>query len=208
MVDILLISLALSFLAECFKYYASILKPILFSFMNLQERIIETIRNVPDFPKPGIMFKDITPLLKDVRLSIEITEAFADYWRSHQIGAIVGIESRGFIWGNSLAQKLEVPFIPIRKKGKLPGETISYKYDLEYGSAEVEIRKDAISKGQRVLVHDDLLATGGTAIAAAELVKMSGGEVAGFSFLVELSFLNGKGRLKPYDSAIHSLVTY
>ncbi|WP_370086702.1 adenine phosphoribosyltransferase [Ekhidna sp.] len=176
--------------------------------MNLQERITQTIRNVPDFPKAGIMFKDITPLLKDVKLSADITNAFAEYWVSYNIDAIVGIESRGFIWGNSLAQKMGVPFVPIRKKGKLPAETYSFEYDLEYGSAEVEIHKDGIAAGQRVLVHDDLLATGGTAIAAAELIKISGGEVAGFSFLVELEFLNGAEKLKRYNSEINSLVSY
>lgn len=176
--------------------------------MNLQERITKSIRTIPDFPKPGIMFKDITPLLKDVELSKDITRAFADYWSSYQIDAIVGIESRGFIWGNSLAQHMGIPFIPIRKKGKLPAETISYQYDLEYGSAEIEIHKDAILKDQKILIHDDLLATGGTAIAAAELVKMSGGEIAGFSFLVELGFLKGANELKNYSPQIHSLITY
>ncbi len=176
--------------------------------MNLQERIIETIRDVPDFPKPGIMFKDITPLLKDVKLSSDITDAFASHWAEFKIDVIVGIESRGFIWGNSLAQKMKIPFVPIRKKGKLPAETYSFKYDLEYGSAEVEIHKDGIMSGQRVLVHDDLLATGGTAVAAAELIKISGGEVAGFSFLVELGFLKGGENLVHYDAEIHSLVKY
>lgn len=176
--------------------------------MNLQERITESIRTIPDFPKPGIMFKDITPLLQDVSLSKEITQAFADHWMNHDVEVIVGIESRGFIWGNSLAQHMGIPFVPIRKKGKLPAETHAYKYDLEYGSAEVEIHKDAIFNGQRVLIHDDLLATGGTAMAAAELVKMSGGNVAGFSFLVELAFLNGSKELEGYESSIHSLVSY
>ena len=176
--------------------------------MDLEERITQGIRTVPDFPKPGIMFRDITPLLKDVELSREITNAFAKYWSTHGLDAIVGIESRGFIWGNSLAQNMGIPFIPIRKKGKLPAETLAYKYDLEYGSAEVEIHKDAILKDQRVLVHDDLLATGGTAIAAAELIKMSGGQVAGFSFLVELGFLEGSKELNGYTKEIHSLVTY
>ncbi|MEO9871669.1 adenine phosphoribosyltransferase [Ekhidna sp.] len=176
--------------------------------MNLQERIINSIRDVPDFPKPGIVFKDITPLLKDVSLSSDITKALADYWSRIDIDAIVGIESRGFIWGNSLAQKLGIPFIPIRKKGKLPADTFSYKYDLEYGSAEMEIHRDGILQNQKVLVHDDLLATGGTAMAAAELIKVSGGEVAGFSFLVELGFLKGVNSLKPYDCDVHSLITY
>lgn len=176
--------------------------------MNLEERIINTIRDVPDFPKPGIVFKDITPLLKDVQLSADITDAFADYWRGHEMDVIVGIESRGFIWGNALAQKLNIPFVPVRKKGKLPAETHSFAYDLEYGSAEVEIHKDGILNDHKVLIHDDLLATGGTAIAAAELVKMAGGEVSGFSFLVELGFLNGRNTLKNYSSEIHSIVSY
>ncbi|MEP0984961.1 adenine phosphoribosyltransferase [Ekhidna sp.] len=176
--------------------------------MNITERIVASIRDVPDFPKPGITFKDITPLLKDVKLSADITNELVEYWSTHDIDVVVGIESRGFIWGNSLAQQMKIPFIPIRKKGKLPAETHSFKYDLEYGSAEVEIHKDAILNGQKVLIHDDLLATGGTAIAAAELVRVSGGIVAGFSFLVELSFLNGIKDLKTYSDHIHSLVSY
>lgn len=176
--------------------------------MNLTERISQSIRTIPDFPKPGIMFKDITPLLKDVELSKDITQALCEYWQSYNLDAVVGIESRGFIWGNSLAQNLGIPFVPIRKKGKLPAKTHAYKYNLEYGTAEVEIHEDALLEGQRVLIHDDLLATGGTAIAAAELVKMSGGEIEGFSFLVELGFLNGSQELTSYSSLIHSLVTY
>jgi adenine phosphoribosyltransferase len=174
----------------------------------LTERIKSVIRDVPDFPKPGIIFKDITPLLQDVELSKEITSALAEYWKDKGIDVIVGIESRGFIWGNALAQAMNIPFVPIRKKGKLPADTYSFKYDLEYGSAEVEIHKDGISKGQNVLIHDDLLATGGTAIAAAELIKMCGGKVAGYSFLVELSFLNGKEMIAKNGEKIHSLVSY
>jgi adenine phosphoribosyltransferase len=176
--------------------------------MDLQQRIKDAIKDVPDFPKPGIMFKDITPLLKDVQLSADITDAFATYWKVFSVDAVVGIESRGFIWGNAIAQKMGVPFIPVRKKGKLPGDTYSFKYDLEYGSAEVEMHKDGIKKGQKVLVHDDLLATGGTAIAAAELIKKAGGELAGLSFLVELSFLHGQIALEKYKSNVHSLITY
>ena len=176
--------------------------------MNLEERIKTQIRDIPDFPKPGIVFKDITPLLKDVSLSDEITDAFATYWHQHKIDAIVGIESRGFIWGNAMAQRMKLPFVPVRKKGKLPAETYAYEYDLEYGSAEVEIHIDGLNRGMNVLVHDDLLATGGTAKAAAELIRRCGAEVAGFSFLVELSFLNGKSFLEPYGSKFHSLITY
>jgi adenine phosphoribosyltransferase len=174
----------------------------------LIDRIKSVIRDVPDFPKPGIIFKDITPLLQDVELSKEITSALAEYWKDKGIDVIVGIESRGFIWGNALAQAMNIPFVPIRKKGKLPADTYSFKYDLEYGSAEVEIHKDGISKGKNVLIHDDLLATGGTAIAAAELIKMCGGKVAGYSFLVELSFLNGKEMIAKNGEKIHSLVSY
>jgi len=176
--------------------------------MNIEKRIIKSIRDVPDFPKPGIVFKDITPLLMDSVLSADITSAFADYWHSFNLDAIVGIESRGFIWGNSIAQKLDLPFIPVRKKGKLPADTHSHAYELEYGTAEVEIHKDAIKKDMRVLIHDDLLATGGTASAAAELVNKSKGEVAGFSFLVELGFLEGRTSLVQYTDQFHSLVSY
>lgn len=176
--------------------------------MSLKDQIISSIRDVPDFPKPGIVFKDITPLLQDVVLSKKITLAFAEYWSDRQIDVIVGIESRGFIWGNSLAQEMNIPFVPIRKKGKLPADTFSYKYDLEYGSAEIEIHKDGIFAGQNVLIHDDLLATGGTAVAGAELIKMCGGSVAGYSFLVELSFLNGREVIAKNGEEIHSLVSY
>ncbi len=176
--------------------------------MNLQERIKSTIRDVADFPKPGILFKDITPLLTDVSLSRDITTTLAQYWKKYEIDVIVGIESRGFIWGNVLAQTLGLPFVIIRKKGKLPGETHTYEYDLEYGSAEIELHKGMIRAGAQVLVHDDLLATGGTACAAAELVKQAGGKIAGFSFLVTLHFLKGEEALKKYSSQIHSLVSY
>ena len=176
--------------------------------MNLEERIRAKIRDIPDFPKKGILFKDITPLLKDTKLSKEITREIADFWNSKKIDAVVGIESRGFIWGNSIAQIMDIPFVPIRKVGKLPADTHKYKYDLEYGSAEVEIHVDGLDKGMNVLVHDDLLATGGTACAAAELIHISKAKVAGFSFLVELSFLNGQEGLAPYASEIHSLISY
>lgn len=176
--------------------------------MDLIERIKSKIRDVPNFPKEGIMFKDITPLLKDVNLSQEITAALVDFWSGKQVDAVVGIESRGFIWGNAMAQAMKIPFVPIRKIGKLPADTHAYKYDLEYGSAEVEIHKDGLEKGMKVLVHDDLLATGGTARAAAELIKISDAQVAGFSFLVELTFLNGNKELGDYDSLVHSLISY
>lgn len=174
----------------------------------IEKKLSEAIRNIPDFPKPGIQFKDITPVLADPVLSLEVSSAFFERWKAVSIDAVVGIESRGFIYGTSLAQKLKVPFIPVRKVGRLPYETIKYKYDLEYGSAEMEMHIDALKEGQNVLIHDDLLATGGTAAAAAELVKMCRCNVAGFSFLVELSFLKGTDRLKAYSEMIHSLISY
>ncbi|MEQ9303434.1 MAG: adenine phosphoribosyltransferase, partial [Marinoscillum sp.] len=128
------------------------------------------------------------------------------YWKDKGVDAVVGIESRGFIYGLQLAQQLGVPFIPVRKAGKLPFKTIKHAYDLEYGSAEIEIHIDAIEKGQKVLIHDDLLATGGTAKATAELIRKIGGEVVGYSFLVELSFLYGRKELNGVD--VHSLVTF
>ena len=176
--------------------------------MSIQERIKSVIRDVPDFPKPGILFKDITPLLKDAALNRDITEKLADYWSKVEIGVIIGIESRGFLWGNSLAQALGVPFVIARKRGKLPADTYTYMYELEYGSAAIEIHKDAISTGDRVLIHDDLLATGGTAGAVSELVKMAGGQIAGFSFLLALGFLNGKEVIQKYSRRIHYLASY
>lgn len=176
--------------------------------MNIQERIKSTIRDIPDFPKAGILFKDITPILTDAKLSQDITRELANYWKKFDLDVIIGIESRGFLWGSALAQALSLPFVIARKKGKLPAETYEFKYDLEYGTAEIEIHKGAFVEGSKALIHDDLLATGGTARAAAELVKLAGGEVAGFSFLVELSFLSGAKVLDEYKTPIHSLVTY
>lgn len=175
---------------------------------DIQNRLKAAIRAVPDFPKPGILFRDITPVLEDPLLCRAITEAFRTSLQATPIDAIAGIESRGFLFGMPLALAIGVPFITVRKKGKLPWKTVSHKYDLEYGSAEVEMHVDAVKPGMRVLVHDDLLATGGTAAAAAELIRMQGGNVAGFSFLIELSFLNGMDRLKPFNSSVTSLITY
>ena len=174
----------------------------------LENRIKSIIRDVPDFPKPGILFKDITPLLHQHDLSKDIVKALSDQWRNQEVHAIAGIESRGFIYGMSMAQELGLPFIPVRKAGKLPYKTFTHAYELEYGSAEIEIHVDAVSQGMNVLIHDDLLATGGTAAAAATLIKKAGGNVSGFSFLVELSFLQGKQELKPHSDHISSLVTY
>ncbi len=175
---------------------------------NLSERLKQTIRDVPDFPKPGILFKDITPILADPQLSLQVSKAFHDFWKDKGIAALVGIESRGFIYGLQLAQQLGVPFIPVRKAGKLPYKTVRHAYDLEYGSAEIEMHEDSIKPGDHVLIHDDLLATGGTAEAAAQLIEKMKGKVIGFSFLIELSFLNGRTKLHGKDVEIQTLVTF
>lgn len=173
----------------------------------LEERVKKAIRNVPDFPKPGIQFKDITPILLDVNLCKDIVQSFRDDI-SFEVDAIVAIESRGFFFGTLLADRLNVPFIPIRKEGKLPGDCVKYKYDLEYGSASIELHKGFLKPGMKVLIHDDLLATGGTVTAAAELIRMEGAEVAGFSFLVNLSFLSGVNVIEKYSNNILSIATY
>ena len=174
----------------------------------IRDRLDNVIRTIPDFPKEGINFKDITPLLMDPDLSSEIINAFVKKLDSLDVDAIVGVESRGFLFGFLLANKMGVPFIPIRKVGKLPGETLKYKYDLEYGSAEVEIHKSDIQTDWKVLIHDDLLATGGTACAAAELVKALGANVSCFAFVVVLDFLNGREKIKRYSKNIISLKNY
>lgn len=174
----------------------------------IEERIKSVIRDVIDFPKPGIVFKDITPIMLDAKLSIDIVDYLAEMYKDQKIDKIAGIESRGFLLGYPLAMKLGIPFILIRKAGKLPYHKISYSYDLEYGSATIEMHVDAIQSGERVLIHDDLLATGGSAAAAAELVKKCRGEIAGFNFLVELDFLNGSEKLKDYSQNITNLVRY
>lgn len=174
----------------------------------MRSRLEAAIRAVPDFPKPGILFRDITPVLEDPILCRAITEGFREALQDTPVDAIAGIESRGFLFGMPLALALGVPFLTVRKKGKLPWKTVSYKYDLEYGSAEVEMHVDSVKPGMRVMVHDDLLATGGTAAAAAELVRMQGGTVAAFSFLIELAFLNGMDRLKHYNAPVVKLATY
>ena len=175
---------------------------------DLSTSLAAAIRAVPDFPKPGILFRDITPVLEDPVLSTKCVEGFREALAHIEVDAVAGIESRGFLFGMPLALALNVPFVTVRKKGKLPWRTVSYKYELEYGSAEVEMHVDSVKPGMRVLVHDDLLATGGTAVAAAELIKMQGGIVAGFSFLIELEFLNGVDRLKPYNAEIIRLISY
>ena len=174
----------------------------------LEERIEDAIRNVPDFPNKGINFKDITSLLLDPDLTSDIVNSFARSLKNQNIDAIVGIESRGFLFGFLLAQKLNIPFVPIRKSGKLPGNTISTGYDLEYGSAEIEIHTDDIKEGWNIIIHDDLLATGGTALASAKLVKILQANIKGFIFVIELGFLQGRSKLKKYTDNIISLKSY
>lgn len=176
--------------------------------MKTEERVRAVIRDIPDFPQPGILFKDITPLLQDAKLCDDIATAIHHAFRDKEIDAVVGVESRGFLFGMLVAQKFNVPFVPVRKKGKLPARTLSHEYKLEYGSAVVEIHEDAIPAGARVLIHDDLLATGGTAAAAASLVRQLKGEVAGFAFVVGLDFLNGRDVLAAHSTNIYSIVNY
>jgi adenine phosphoribosyltransferase len=168
--------------------------------------IRNTIRLVPDFPKKGIIFKDITPLLHDPKTGTMIVDEFAQRFKGQKIDAIAGIESRGFLFGYALALRMNVPFIPIRKSGKLPWRTVSIDYALEYGTARIEMHEDAVKPGWNVMIHDDLLATGGTAAAAAQLVRQQGGNIAAFSFVVELDFLKGREVLAEYSSQIISLL--
>ena len=165
----------------------------------ISNKLDKAIREVPDFPKPGINFKDITTILLDPELSTEIINTFIARLKGNKIDAIVGVESRGFLFGLMLANKMGIPFIPIRKVGKLPGETLKFKYNLEYGSAEVEVHKSDIKEGWNVVVHDDLLATGGTACAASELIQQLGAKVAGFAFVISLDFLKGNEKLAKYS---------
>lgn len=174
----------------------------------ISDKLKVVIRDIPDFPSPGIVFKDITPILKDPGLCTEIIDAFADQLKEINVDAVTGIESRGFLFGLMLANRLRVPFVPIRKVGKLPCLTVKQDYDLEYGSAAIEIHQDAFLPGSKVLIHDDLLATGGTVEAASRLIEQLGGEVAGYSFIVALDFLGGSVRLKSFSKNILSLVSY
>ena len=176
--------------------------------MNLSEKIKNNIRDVEDFPKPGILFKDITPIFQDQSLCNDIIEGFIVSMNNKIPDAIAGIESRGFLFGILLANRLNIPFILIRKAGKLPYKTVSYEYELEYGTSKIEMHEDAVSPGKNVLIHDDLLATGGTAIAAAELLLHQKANIYGFSFVVNLSFLNGEAKLKKYTNNIISLLSY
>jgi adenine phosphoribosyltransferase len=174
----------------------------------IEQQIKDAIRDIHDFPKPGIIFKDITPILKDPVLCHNITEAFMEKVKGMKIDAIAGIESRGFLFGLTLATRLGIPFIPVRKAGKLPYTVNQKMYELEYGTATIEIHTDAFNPGDRILIHDDLLATGGTVTATSELIKEMGGEVAGFSFVVGLSFLNGREKIEPINDNIVILADY
>ena len=176
--------------------------------MTLSDKLDLAIRNIPDFPKPGIQFKDITPILRDAKLCREITLALTAPFKGKNIDVVAGIESRGFLFGMLMAQELGCAFAVIRKKGKLPHRTVEIEYALEYGSAIIEMHEDEIESGQHVIIHDDLLATGGTAAAAAELIKKVGGRVEAFSFLIEFDFLEGANKLSPFGAPIASLKHY
>ena len=164
------------------------------------------IRDIPDFPSPGIVFKDITPLLLDPAAIGAAIEGLAEWTRPREVDFVVAAEARGFILGAALARELGAGFVPARKPGKLPHDTISAEYILEYGVDALEVHADAIAHGARVLIHDDLFATGGTARALADLVEQIGGRVVGCAFLVELAFLDGRAKLDGFD--VHALVTY
>ncbi|SKB97476.1 adenine phosphoribosyltransferase [Sphingobacterium nematocida] len=174
----------------------------------LESKLKDIVRDIPDFPSPGILFKDITPILKDSNLCSEIVEEFVQRLHGVDIDVIAGVESRGFLFGLMLANKLGVPFVPIRKQGRLPYKTVSESYKLEYGQATIEVHEDAFESGAKVLIHDDLLATGGTVVATAKLIEKLGGEVAGFSFIISLDFLKGEGRLSRFSDRVISLVRY
>ena len=177
--------------------------------MKLEEKVKSIIRDVNDYPKPGIVFKDITPVLSKPELVKQIVQALAEPLRSKKIDAIAAVEARGFILGSLLAQELNCAFIPVRKAGKLPFKTIVQDYALEYGTASIEVHNDAILPGWKVVVHDDLLATGGTAGATGKLIKRLGGEVAAFSFFINLSFLPGKQNIKDeFGVLAHCVVEY
>src|SRR6476659_5385540 len=170
------------------------------------EPLKQLIREVPDFPVKGVLFYDITTLLKDRVGFATLIDALAEYYLPKKPHLVLGMEARGFIFGPALAYRLNAGFVPVRKPGKLPAATEKYDYALEYGTNTLEIHRDAIRKGQRVIIVDDLLATGGTAEATAKLAKQAGAEIAGLGFVVELDFLNGKDKLKPYD--VFSLLHY
>ncbi len=168
--------------------------------------LTQYIRDIPDFPKKGIVFKDITPLLANPSALALAVELLANPFRGKNVDLVVGAESRGFIFGIAVAQALSAGFVPIRKPGKLPAKTTKVTYDLEYGTDSLEIHVDAIKRGQRVVMVDDLLATGGTMRACCDLVKTLGGDICGVTFLIELGFLNGREKFREYET--HSIIRY
>jgi adenine phosphoribosyltransferase len=170
------------------------------------DRLKKMIREVPDFPKKGILFYDITTLLKDKTGLATLIDKLSEHYISQDIDLVLGMEARGFIFAPALAYRLNAGFVPVRKPGKLPAECVRYDYTLEYGTNTLEVHRDAIQKGQRVLIVDDLLATGGTAEATAKLAESLGANIAGLGFVVELTFLNGRDKLKNYD--VMSLLRY
>lgn len=174
--------------------------------MTLEQRLQDAVKEVADFPRPGVSFKDITPVLLEPELCADLLDSWAAQARQWDVNCVAGIEARGFPLGMALAQKLDLPFIPIRKAGKLPREVLETSYQLEYGEASLAVHREDIPAPGRILLHDDLLATGGTAQAARELIKRGGAEVVGFIFALELDFLNGSQLLEP--GPIHSSLHY
>ncbi|MDY4671335.1 MAG: adenine phosphoribosyltransferase [Oliverpabstia sp.] len=170
------------------------------------KKLEDYVRSIPDFPEPGIIFRDVTSILQDADGLQLAIDSIQELLKDTEIDLIAGTESRGFIFGMPVAYNLHKPFVPVRKKGKLPCETVSQEYDLEYGSAEIEMHKDAVKPGQKVVVIDDLIATGGTVEAAVKLIERLGGEVVKIIFLMELAGLNGRERLKGYD--VESVIRY
>jgi adenine phosphoribosyltransferase len=173
---------------------------------DVSQELKTAIRNVPDYPKKGIIFRDLTTLWKNARLLKLSTDSLYEHYKGRRIDKVVGIEARGFITGAPLAEKLGVGFVPARKTGKLPSKKLTVDYELEYGKQGLEIHQDGIAKGERVLIVDDLLATGGTSLAARMLVEKLGGVVVGFAYIVELAFLNARSKLSGYE--VYSLVKY
>jgi adenine phosphoribosyltransferase len=173
--------------------------------VDLTQLIIDRIRDVPDYPKPGVIFKDITPLLADHTAFAAVVDAIVAHYGRGTIDKVAGVEARGFILAAPVAYHFGAGFVPVRKKGKLPASTYEESYDLEYGSETIEVHQDAFTPGERVLIVDDVLATGGTARATAELVRRTGAQVVGLSVLMELGFLNGREKLTDLD--LHAMVT-
>ena len=175
---------------------------------NVVAKAKNAIRDIHDFPEEGIVFKDITPIFLNQTLVSSIVDLMVESIKSLEVEGVACLDARGFWLGSLLANKLGVPFIPIRKKGKLPAETITESYELEYGEAAIEVHKDAIKKGQKILIHDDVLATGGTALAAGNLIQKLGGSIVGFSFLLNLKFLAGEKKIEGLSDTILSVINY